>query len=251
MSLNWNCLIRTASFQGIAQELGKIASEAARLDEADAQAKADAIKAKIEGLLQYADALKRIDVGFEANAESEAQLKQRVLQLALDLSKYMVIRPTIASPEADKNLKAADDLLSTASTPGFASGGYTGPGGKWQPAGVVHAGEHVQPQEVVREPGALAFLERIRRNGYQATMQQLSRTLRGYASGGPVVPVSRALPSIPSPSPELAAAAAGPSFPDLGRVEFVSGGDSVTLYGDQQAALDLRRLAMKFARTKR
>ncbi|CAD5377151.1 conserved hypothetical protein [Pseudomonas sp. OF001] len=241
----------TYGFQGIAQELGKIASEAARLDEADAQAKADAIKAKIEGLLQYADALKRIDVGFEANAESEAQLKQRVLQLAQDLSKYMVIRPTIAPPEADKNLKAADDLLSAASTPGFASGGYTGPGGKWQPAGVVHAGEHVQPQEVVREPGALAFLERIRRNGYQATMQQLSRTLRGYASGGPVVPVSRALPSIPSLSPELAAAAVGPSFPDLGRVEFVSGGDSVTLYGDQQAALDLRRLAMKKGRTQR
>lgn len=241
----------TYGFQGIAQELGKIASEAARLDESDAQAKADAIKAKIEGLLQYADALKRVNVGFEANAESEAQLKQRVLQLAQDLSKYMVIRPTIAPPEADKSLKAADDLLSAASTPGFASGGYTGPGGKWQPAGVVHAGEHVQPQEVVREPGALAFLERIRRNGYQATMQQLSRTLRGYASGGPVVPVSRALPSIPSLGPELAAAAAGPGFPDLGRVEFVSGGDSVTLYGDQQAAFDLRRLAMKFARTKR
>lgn len=239
----------TYGFQGIAQELGKIASEAARLDEADAQAKADAIKAKIEGLLQYADALKRLSVGFEANEESEAQLRQRVQQLAQELSKYMVIRPTIAAPTADPNLKAAEDLLAPPTTPEFATGGYTGPGGKWQPAGVVHAGEHVQPQEVVREPGALAFLERIRRHGFQATMQQLSRTMRGYATGGPVIPVARALPSIPSLSPELAAAAA-PQH--LGSLSFhLPGGESfgVEIAAGRDQWADLHKAALKYGRT--
>jgi len=59
---------------------------------------------------------------------------------------------------------------------GYARGGYTGPGGKWQPAGIVHAGEYVLRQEVVRQPGALAFLSRfnsigldaLKRNGYAA-----------------------------------------------------------------------------------
>ncbi|MCD4535639.1 hypothetical protein LRP67_16220 [Nocardioides sp. cx-169] len=33
---------------------------------------------------------------------------------------------------------------------GFASGGYTGPGGKYEPAGIVHRGEVVIPQEYVK-----------------------------------------------------------------------------------------------------
>ncbi|MBV2132051.1 phage tail tape measure protein [Pseudomonas sp. MAP12] len=239
----------TYGFQGIAQELGKIASEAARLDEQDAQGKADAIKSKIEGLLQYADALKRVSVGFETNAESEEQTKQRLLQLAQEWSKYMVIRPTIAAPEADPNLKAAEDLLDQPAAPGFAAGGYTGPGGKWQPAGVVHAGEHVQPQEVVREPGALAFLERIRREGFQRTLRTMQRQLRGYATGGFVAP--RAMPSIPSLSTELAAAASGPNFPDLGRLDLSIGDLSGPVYVEQDFAKTLHKLALQRGRTSR
>ncbi|AFJ02014.1 Phage tail length tape-measure protein 1 [Methylophaga frappieri] len=62
---------------------------------------------------------------------------------------------------------------------GFADGGWTGPGSKYQPAGIVHAGEYVQPQSVMREPGAMAFMESFRQNG----MAALSR-FRGYAEGG-------------------------------------------------------------------
>lgn len=62
---------------------------------------------------------------------------------------------------------------------GFADGGWTGPGSKYQAAGVVHAGEYVQPQEVMRQPGALAFMESFRQNG----MSAISR-FRGYADGG-------------------------------------------------------------------
>ncbi|MFF4952281.1 phage tail tape measure protein [Streptomyces chattanoogensis] len=56
---------------------------------------------------------------------------------------------------------------------GFATGGYTGPGGKYQPAGVVHAGEYVLPQEATRSIG-LGPLEYMRRHG----------KLPGYSIGG-------------------------------------------------------------------
>lgn len=49
----------------------------------------------------------------------------------------------------------------------FADGGYTGAGGKYDPAGVVHAGEYVIPADATRRLG-VGFLDR----------------LKGYADGG-------------------------------------------------------------------
>lgn len=43
------------------------------------------------------------------------------------------------------------------SAPGYASGGYTGPGGKYEPAGVVHRGEYVLNQEATRRIGVPAL----------------------------------------------------------------------------------------------
>lgn len=57
--------------------------------------------------------------------------------------------------------------------PGFADGGYTGDGGKYEPAGIVHKGEYVVPQG----PAQMfrGFLDRITKG-----------RLPGYAKGGPV-----------------------------------------------------------------
>ncbi len=67
---------------------------------------------------------------------------------------------------------------------GFADGGYTGPGGKYEPAGVVHAGEYVFSQEDVRAAGG------------PAAMDSLRKGLRGYASGGYVAsPSSPVMPA--------------------------------------------------------
>lgn len=57
----------------------------------------------------------------------------------------------------------------------FASGGYTGPGGKYQPAGIVHKGEYVMDAVTVRRVG-VANLD----------------SLRGYADGGLVGSMTRA-----------------------------------------------------------
>jgi uncharacterized membrane protein YphA (DoxX/SURF4 family) len=52
---------------------------------------------------------------------------------------------------------------------GFAEGGYTGDGGKYEPAGVVHRGEYVVPKHIVHNPkytGHIEALERVRTRGY-------------------------------------------------------------------------------------
>jgi TP901 family phage tail tape measure protein len=72
---------------------------------------------------------------------------------------------------------------------GFARGGYTGAGGKYQPAGIVHAGEFVARKEVVGEPGALAFLDAFNRHGMRA-VEALFPRRHGYADGGLVLPAA-------------------------------------------------------------
>jgi hypothetical protein len=44
--------------------------------------------------------------------------------------------------------------------PGFSSGGYTGPGGKYEPAGIVHKGEYVLPKSFVDRVG-VGYLDMI------------------------------------------------------------------------------------------
>jgi hypothetical protein len=58
----------------------------------------------------------------------------------------------------------------------FADGGYTGPGGKYEPKGIVHGGEWVANQELVNDPKTgpiIKMLDSIRLD-----------KLRGYADGG-------------------------------------------------------------------
>lgn len=55
---------------------------------------------------------------------------------------------------------------------GFAEGGYTGPGQKYDVAGVVHRGEYVAPQKVVNSPAA------------QPHLKALEGMRKGYADGG-------------------------------------------------------------------
>ncbi|HFQ5326177.1 TPA: phage tail tape measure protein [Vibrio vulnificus] len=64
---------------------------------------------------------------------------------------------------------------------GFSSGGYTGAGGKYQPAGIVHKGEVVWSQEDVARAGGVGIVEMLRNGliGYK-------EGLKGYASGGVV-----------------------------------------------------------------
>ena len=88
------------------------------------------------------------------------------------------VPPTVASPALaaiNVGLAIATGLANLAAIHGvqFAEGGWTGPGGKWDAVGIVHADEYVTPKRVRHMPEAqphLMALERMR--------------LRGYADGG-------------------------------------------------------------------
>jgi hypothetical protein len=64
---------------------------------------------------------------------------------------------------------------------GFAEGGYTGKGGKYEPAGIVHRGEYVVPKHLVEMPQNRPLLSTLER-----------QRLKGYADGGLVTNTSTA-----------------------------------------------------------
>jgi hypothetical protein len=74
---------------------------------------------------------------------------------------------------------------------GFSEGGYTTPGGRLEPAGIVHAGEYVIPQEGVNNPQlrpVIDIMETARQNKQLARLDLSSPAVYGsqqqFASGG-------------------------------------------------------------------
>jgi murein DD-endopeptidase MepM/ murein hydrolase activator NlpD/phage-related minor tail protein len=73
-------------------------------------------------------------------------------------------------------LPGIDKLPRVALPAGFANGGYTGDGGKYQPAGIVHAGEYVFTKEQTKRAGV-------------GNLSAMAQSLTGYANGGRVAPL--------------------------------------------------------------
>jgi lambda family phage tail tape measure protein len=88
---------------------------------------------------------------------------------------------------------------------GFSEGGYTGPGGKYEPAGIVHRGEVVWSQQDVARAGGLSVVESLRKN------------FTGYANGGAVG--QRVVPSLPSRQEGGAIPRAGNTYHITGQVD--------------------------------
>lgn len=105
---------------------------------------------------------------------------QSVLQ---DISKMMVKMAVFnAMKYAGQAFGGIGTVGSSAIDVLFSSGGYTGDGGKYEPAGIVHKGEYVLSQENVRRLGGVPAIE------------GLLHRAKGYAGGGAVgVPPSPAL----------------------------------------------------------
>lgn len=72
------------------------------------------------------------------------------------------------SGSATNAVTAGTETSSDSAMLGFATGGYTGPGGKYDPAGIVHKGEYVFSQDATSRIGV-------------PTLDSISR---GYANGG-------------------------------------------------------------------
>ncbi len=101
---------------------------------------------------------------------------------------------------------------------GYASGGYTGDGDLYEPAGIVHKGEYVIPQAGVKNPRLqplINIFEMARKNNRLARLDlnpkvQLASRTGGFVSGG-YVTAGLANPQLTnqtrqSPDPELLAA---------------------------------------------
>ncbi|MGR1218502.1 tape measure protein [Metapseudomonas otitidis] len=184
----------------------------------------------------------------ELNAEASGVVQSQIAALAQQFQQQLTVPVTPVLDNSSKYFVSKDGTSFSQFPDGFATGGWTGPGGKYTPVGVVHADEHVQPKEVVNEPGALSFLEQVRRNGFRNTMATLAARMRnGYADGGLVT--SRAMPSIPLMSPGDLVAPPAASFPNLGLLEIsVGGAPPIRTYAEPSMAEQLRRTAMKFGR---
>ncbi|RXI15333.1 phage tail protein [Klebsiella michiganensis] len=92
-----------------------------------------------------------------AIAQSMVAINAGIAQAAsLPFPSNLMAMATVAMETANivSNIKAVADT-------GFASGGYTGPGGKYQPAGIVHKGEYVFDQASTNRIG-VTQLEALR-----------------------------------------------------------------------------------------
>lgn len=155
---------------------GKIEAEARKLGELTQQQQhLQAVSDSVRSSLQNA-----FDGVFDDPKEALKDLAKQLAMLALQMQLVKSFPGTFGS----------GGLIPL----GFAGGGYTGAGGKYDPAGIVHRGEYVMDAETVRKAGGPATLDAVRAN------------LRGYAGGGYVAP---AMPSIPA----LARGGAGSSAP--------------------------------------
>ncbi|MCB1960624.1 MAG: hypothetical protein KDE68_08890 [Rhodocyclaceae bacterium] len=156
--------IATAAAQ-TAEAQAKVADQ----QKADFEALATGQKAKIDELSSKLASLTAEAPEIDVKVNSEQALENiRVLEAAIKKLKQDAASVQVGSTG---NLSAAS-FQGAGSSGSFAAGGYTGPGGKHAPAGIVHRGEYVFPQEAVRRLGL-------------ATLRDLHlRGLRGYADGG-------------------------------------------------------------------
>jgi hypothetical protein len=111
--------------------------------------------------------------GDEYKAFATAQTLISTYAAATKAYEAAFVPPTVASPVLGAAYAATavlQGLANVAAINGiqFAEGGYTGDGGKYQPAGVVHRGEYVVPQSVVKSPAASYHISALEgmRNGY-------------------------------------------------------------------------------------
>ncbi|HCM5084764.1 phage tail length tape measure family protein [Klebsiella aerogenes] len=92
-------------------------------------------------------------------------IAQAALQLPMAMGQALAGLPfpaNIAAMASVVGLMASiTSSISSAAAVGFASGGYTGAGGKYQPAGIVHKGEYVFDQESTNRIG-VSQLEALR-----------------------------------------------------------------------------------------
>ena len=161
--------------QGLQYYQGRFAEEQATLSSALSSFQGD----------QTSENLAALQRAFGRYMDIAGQYSQTTMDVLKSSPEAIKIQEMIANTteQFQGQLMTIDDLMlkqleiiasntgNLASAAGYASGGYTGDGNKYQPAGIVHKGEYVVPQNMSY---LFPSLEGIR---------------KGYASGGGTMPV--------------------------------------------------------------
>lgn len=106
----------------------------------------------------------------------------QVIQAKAERDKIKNMQPGNTSGSASAAQAKAERVLS-----GYSDGGYTGPGDRYEVAGVVHRGEYVVPKPIMDNPrvvDAVGVIESIRRNKLLGAGLQIQAASGSYADGG-------------------------------------------------------------------
>lgn len=130
-------------------------------------------------------------------------------------------------------------MIQAATPKGFAGGGYTGHGGKYEPAGIVHKGEGVLTQEEVKAIGGPQGFEDLRKS-----------IRRGYSAGGLVADTHRvgmdAVNAINSGGGN--SSSSGGDVKISQSITFADGGAKVDTQGQKEIAQSLNNMMDAWAR---
>ena len=131
-------------------------------------------------------------------------------------------------------------MIQAATPKGFANGGYTGHGGKYEPAGVVHKGEGVLTQEEIKAIGGPQGFEDLRKS-----------IRRGYSAGGLVADTHRvgmgAVSAINSGGGNSSSSGGG-DVKISQSITFADGGAKVDTEGQKEIAQSLNNMMDAWAR---
>ena len=201
--------MKTDGFQGFYQSfstlvsgMGEIFSGLSSLIDAEVTLQEQKINKKYEAELKAAEGnaaeTERIEAEKEkeiAAMKNEAEEKKYAMQIASTIAQTAISAVNayssaaaiplvgwIMGPIAAGMAVAAGGIQlmtlkkqhEAAMAQGYAAGGYTMPGGKYQPAGIVHAGEWVASQELLANPAAAATIAQLDEAQRTNTIGQLS-----------------------------------------------------------------------------
>jgi len=217
----------TYGFKGFINELRGIELAANDIEDTRAEEKVKAIQESMRELKAEADKLKEMPVSVKSDDASLQAVRTQIQTLVEQLSKTEIVLPVrLATPQgADSD--GWYTLQDPGPVPGFAKGTQAAP------PGYAWVGE--SGPELVNFRGGEQVLT-------AAASRNLASTMAGISLGaGSTSALTEAAISAP----------ATPSFPNLGRVMFEGGGESIPMYVAPDQALNLQRLAAKFGGTKR
>jgi len=195
---------RYAAFQTMVNGMGEIFSGLTSLIDAETSLQTAKIEKKYQAEIAAAgnnkDRVAQIEAEKEkeiAAMKNEAEEKKYGMQIASAIAQTAIaainayssaaaiplvggltlgpIAAAMAIAAGGIQIAALKKQHEAAMSQGYAAGGYTTPGSKYQPAGIVHAGEWVASQELLANPTAAATIAQLDQAQRTNTIGQLSK----------------------------------------------------------------------------